>query len=153
MQKIQLFRIPSAMPAENYKTYSMRRPLKTHWQPATCEDVDCHAFLNGWATVVNEGSELGQAQADYIRHDRTRRHAEERTAEGMTRFVFPAGQVCFRQSEHRQPLFKDPVFLVKGGDWRGNPRGVKTVVHRNGENWQEDFAEHQDRLKTLIERG
>jgi hypothetical protein len=142
-----------SMPPQNYKTYAMRRPLKTHWQPAACEDVDCPKFLRGWVTTIDESSELGQAQAHYIRHDRSRSHAEERTPEGLTRFTFKAGQVCFGSSEHRQPLFKDPVFLVKGGDWRGNPRRTPTVVHRNGADWQEDFAEHQDRLKTLIERG
>jgi hypothetical protein len=46
-----------------------------------------------------------------------------------------------------------PVFYVKGGDYRGNPRRVAPVIHKDPDLWVEDLAENQDRLAQLIKRG
>ena len=140
-----LFRIPPKMGVRAYKTYGFRRPLKTHWRAALCDEVDCGAFLNGWVTVVDESTDLGQGQANYIRKDKTRKHTEEREPTGLTKFTFPAGQACFGQSTHRVPEDKMPLFYVRDGDYRGNPTGVSRV-HQSPENWVEDMAEHQNRL-------
>ena len=147
-----LHRIDPLMPAAAYNTYLIAVPLATHWRPATCEEVGCVQYLNGWASLIDETSELGQRQAHYIRHDRTRRHTEERTPDGLTRFTFEAGQKCYGASSHRRRLDRVERYAVRGGDWRGNPRG-EFREHVRPEDWVEDFGEHQDRLKTVIERG
>ena len=72
-------------------------------------------------------------------------------SEGLTVFTFEPGQDCFAQ--HRVPLERDPLFLVRGGDWRGNPTGLQPYRHHRGEDWVDDFADHQDRIARQIERG
>ena len=42
------------------------------------------------------------AQAGYIRHNCNRSFTETKTADGVSEFVFPAGQQCFR--EHKLPI-------------------------------------------------
>jgi len=148
-----LFRIDPQLPAHCYKTYAFARPLKSHWRKATCAEVDCTSYLSGWITVVDESTELGRAQAHYIRHDRSRTAKESRSPEGMTEFRFEAGQRCFQHSAHRLPIERDPVFLVKGGDYRGNPMNTPTRVCRNAAEWIEDFDEHQHLLADALKRG
>lgn len=148
-----VFRLEPALPAHAYKTYSFTRPLRTHWRAATCDETACPAYLNGWVTRVDEATDLGRGQAAYIRRDRTRSHAETRAADGLTEFSFPAGQRCYRASEHRLPLERDPVFTVRGGDYRGNPMQVQTWVCRTADEWQDDFAGHQEMLADAIRKG
>ncbi len=146
------FRIPPKMSAANYVTFGFASPLATHWRRASCEEVDCPSYLFGWETDVDESTERGRAQADYIRHDATRRHTESRREDGVAQFVFEPGQPCFGRADHRARLGAVPRFYVKGGDWRGNPRGTLRF-HANAAEWQEDLAEHQDRLAETIKRG
>ena len=51
------------MPAQNYKTWEVIYPHASHYRPATCAEVDCSHYLNGWQTVVDESTNLGQARA------------------------------------------------------------------------------------------
>lgn len=143
-------RIEPNLPAHLYKTYEIRAPLKTHWRKATCEEVRCPDYERGWKTTVDESTDLGKRQAHYIRHDRTRKHAENRLPSGLTEFTFSPGQTCF--DSHKTRLEIDEIFVERGGDWRGNPRR-EGRMHTNAEFWVESFAEHQDKLKTALERG
>jgi hypothetical protein len=145
-------RIPPNMAPEAYVTYRILAPITTHWMPATCEQVECEAFIYGWTIAVDEATELGQRQAHYIRHDRTRSARESRSDAGLTVFDFGAGQQCFAASQHKRQVRPDQ-FIVDGGDWRGNPRRVERRVHTDAKFWVEDFAENQDKLHTLIEKG
>ncbi len=149
--------IMPALPTQAYKTYSVHAPERTHRRPATCAEVDCQHYLCGWQTAVDESTELGQRQAHYIRHDRSRRHAESREPTGLTVFAFAPGQPCFTNPPtgpgHSIPLERPPLFVVRDGDWRGNPLGTPTRIHTRAEDWVDDFASHQDRLKTAIEKG
>lgn len=149
----RISRLAPAMPPHAYKTYGMSLPLPTHWRNATCDEVDCEAYRGGWVTTVDLSTDLGQKQADYIRHDRSRQASEQRTGLSEAKFVYGPGQRCFAADDHRVPLDRAPRFVVAGGDWRGNPRGTPVQVHRNASEWCEDFAEHQDRLATAIRKG
>lgn len=142
--------IPSIGP-ERYKTYQLLAPVATHRRPATCEEVSCDASAHGWLTLVDEATDLGQRQAAYIRRDSRRAFRESRTPEGLTRFEFSAGQRCFAQ--HSVPIERDPLFIVKDGDFRGNPRGTRPRQHVRAADWVEDFAEHQDKIVREIEKG
>lgn len=144
---MQPFRLDPAGPVQAYKTYRITAPLQTHWRKATCAEVDCPHHLNGWATTVFAGSD------DEALIRRAGRHFTVEPAEGgMLRFLFPAGQACFRSSTHRLPLERPALCVVRGGDWRRH----LGVIRDHGERadlWVEDFAENQDRIRTAIERG
>ena len=134
-------RLEPALPAQHMKTYSIVAPKGTHWRKATCAEVDCTAHAKGWKTVVDESTDLGARQAAYIRNTARKGHRESREA-GLTVFTFSAGTTCF--TEHEVRTDRPEIYLVKGGDHRGNPRGDRT--ERTPEAWVDDFASHQDRL-------
>lgn len=141
-------RIPPQGTPDLYKTYSLSAPPATHFRPATCEEVNCPHFLNGWTTRVDVSTELGQRQSAYIEADRTRMWAAN--VEGvLVDYTFPPGQKCFRAASHRAPLDREPVYRIAEGDhrWRGR---VQTLAERS---WLDDFGEHQERVAELHERG
>jgi hypothetical protein len=143
-------RITPVLDADAMKTYAVVSPLATHWRPASCEEVACPNHTSGWRTVIDEATDLGAEQAAYIRTRSGRRFVEHRDA-ALTVFDFHPGQRCFAQ--HQQPLEREPIYLVRDGDWRGNPRGTPTRRHVSAQEWVEDFANHQDRLATRLERS
>jgi hypothetical protein len=153
-------RIVPALPAAGYQTYQISAPLATHWQPATCAEVDCPDHLNGWQTVVDETTELGQRQAHAIRRLLGRRFTEEPggfgiaqvPSAGMTVFTFEAGQKCFR-GPHKKRIEREERFFVTGGDWRGNPAGMPRRVHTKPDFWVEDMAGALDGVRRIRERG
>lgn len=146
-----LNRVKPAMPASAMKTYSIKAPKSTHTRPATCEEVGCVNYARGWVTRIDERTQLGATQAQYIRAQSGRRFREERTPDGLTAFSFYAEQRCF--AEHRASLAREPFYLVRGGDWRGDPRGIGTRQHTRAADWVDDFANNQISLSETIEKG
>jgi hypothetical protein len=144
-------RITPNLDSQDYKTFQISAPKETHQRPASCAEVDCDMAEHGWQMKIDLGTELGQKQAYYIKHHSGRRYVVVEQRDGLVTLNFPGGQECFR--EHSVSVERDPNFLVKGGDWRGNPLNTPTRVHTRPEHWVEEFAENQDRLKTAIERG
>ncbi len=67
--------------------FNMSKPKNTHTRPATCLEVNCPPYLNGWDTIVPTNSD----DAEYIRHDVMQRFTEYREGP-LSRFRFPAGQ-------------------------------------------------------------
>lgn len=147
-----MFRITPAVGAHAYKTYEIRAPLSTHWRPASCAEAGCEQHERGWRSVIDESTELGQRQAHYIRRESGRRFTEEQQGPGVTAFVFEAGQTCFAASKHRVRVGRPELYVVRGGDWRGNPAGLPTVT-RSVDDWVDDFGEHQQRIADRIEQG
>lgn len=137
------FRIQPAAPVQAYRTFAVTAPLATHFRRATCEDVGCGAFMHGWITRAQTSE-----QADYIRRH-SGRTFEEREP-GV--FVFAAGQTCFAADSHRTRLEREEHYIVRDGDWRGNPTG-NIRKHTTSDHWVEEFAEHQDFLNAIKERG
>lgn len=114
--------------------YVIDRPLPTHWRAATCEEVRCPDYTNGWQTIVPATGE----QADYIRHRSMRYFKEEPQPGGLAAFSFPAGQRCFRSWQHKLPHEgQAPLFLERG---RGAP---STPIE--WERWTDDFNEHMEK--------
>lgn len=135
--------------AEHFKTYRIVAPLSTHFRPASCREVECQGYMHGWKTTVLPDS----PQANYIRRSSGRSFREGGlNPDGTVTFTFSAGQMCFRASEHRVPLEREPLYVVQGGDFRGNPRGI-TPIRRRGTDWVEDFAEHQQAIADAKKRG
>lgn len=140
----------------DYKTYSVTAPLATHWRKATCAEVDCPHFLNGWTTTVDTSTDLGRRQAAYIEGaDHGRRWAREAFASNagpLVEYTFPPGQRCFRSDAHRLPLERDPIYSVRLGDWRLTGPAV-TARAMQPADWLDDFANHQIGLAERRERG
>lgn len=147
---VTLNRIPPQGDPQHYKTYGALSPLSTHFRNGTCEEADCLAYREGWVTTVDLGTELGQRQARYITHDKTRRWTLQKVSDRMVKFVFAAGQQCYRK--HRIRIDRPARFLVRGGDWRGNPTGFRRE-HKRAEDWVEDQIETLDRIETARNRG
>lgn len=136
------------------RTYRVAAPVASHYRPATCAEVECEQHQRGWATVVDEATDLGRQQAAYIRQecastatpaqpgDGRRRYRERRTEAGWTAFEFPAGQTCFGQ--HRVPLERPYLYLASAAG--------HTIRH-TPDTFIEDSAGHLDKLHTIRERG
>lgn len=144
-----VFRIePNGRP-EDYKTFALQRthgPEKR--RPATCEEVGCPNYLNGWKTIVPRNSDL---EALVRRSGKS--YSFRVTAENLIEFIFEPGQQCFAVSTHTIIPGERPfLFVVKEGDHRGNPRGTAPRVLR-GEDWVEEFATHSEKIREQIERG
>lgn len=142
-------RVAPKMPTAAYKTYAFGLPF-SQWRRASCAEVDCRAYLEGWATKVDERTELGMAQAYYIRRESRRGFREYRDEAGLTVFQFNPGQTCFGSDRHLVPS-RPPLWVVRGGDWRKNLGILRR--HTSAEDWADDFRNHQDRLATAIQRG
>jgi hypothetical protein len=137
------------MGPDAYKTYAVVSPLSTHFRPASCEEIGCPHYLNGWRVRVEGLS----PQDIHAAKNSGRRWVEQRVAEGETWLVFEAGQSCFRVSTHRTRMDRPPLYVVRDGDHRGNPRGTKARVHHSPANWLEDFAGHQQKIADEIKKG
>jgi hypothetical protein len=141
---VQPYRIDPQLPAHAYKTYEIRSPVATHYRKGTCEEAGCLAHRHGWKTTVDERTLLGQRQAHYIRKQSGRKFTEVRNE--LTEFVFEAGQECF--NEHKVSLERPELYVVRGGDWRGNPTGE--VRRHTSDGWVNDFGEHQERIARVV---
>lgn len=145
MQQMINRAVPLGDPGQ-YVTYGISATPDTA-VVAACHEVGCEFWRDGWDSIVDERTADGQIQARTIRGMSKRDFRELRTADGLTVFRFKAGQRCFR--EH---YTKPDRFIVRDGDWRGNPTG-RGRLHANGRDWAEDFAEHEGALADLRKQG
>lgn len=148
---MRINRITPNLPASAYKTYRIVSPQSTHFRPVGCSEYGCAAYENGWKSLIDERTELGQKQAYYIRRESGRKYVEAAQLNGLTEFFFEAGQQCF--GEHQMRLDRPEFYYVTGGDWRGNPLGIAPRKHANAADWVEDFGEHQQRLADQQRKG
>ncbi|SRR6266496_2438295 len=143
-------RIPPAAPVTAYKTYEILAPLKQngelYWRPASCAEIGCLNYQHGWETILPAGSDM----IETVRRS-GRSYTEARTGDGLVTFTFEAGQPCFKASEHRLPLDRPRLYVVRGGDWRANVGTIRR--HTRPDDWAEDFVEHQQKIAGAIERG
>lgn len=145
----ELSRPAPLMDAAAYKTYEMRSPLATHFRAATCAEVDCPHYLNGWR--VNWDNLTPDLQEAVTKSGRKYRLEVVSATESW--LIFEAGQPCFRVSQHRARIDRPPLYIVRDGDFRGNPRGTKARLHQRAADWVEDFATHQQAIADQIEKG
>ncbi len=137
-------------PVGGFRSFGMRT---TRTVSATCAEVDCPHWQNGWACVVVPGSEdagVVEAACDGRADGRRRAWARlEPLPKGFVRIWFDPGQPCFKASTHRVPW--EASWYHRDGDWRGNPSGL-VVAHRNARSWVDEFGEHQLRIAGERER-
>lgn len=139
------------IPANAMQTFQVKAPKSTHTRAATCEEVECQQYARGWRMQIDLNTDLGQRQAHYIKHQSGRSYKVTDQKDGMVTLEFRGGQPCFQEHRVRNDL--PEKFLVRGGDYRGNPLRTPTRVHKKPEFWLEEFQENQDRIKTIHERG
>lgn len=150
---MQPYRIPNNTPAQFYKTYQIVAPKQTHFRPATCDEVNCVAYQNGWKTTIDTTGDLGQKQFYYITKQSGKHFKATKLPNGLVEFEFTAGQPCFTASKHQVKLDRPEIFLVRDGDHRGNPRGTTPRKHTRASDWVEDFAEHQSKVADDRQKG
>lgn len=140
-----LTRIQPVGPVTAYKTYKVGAP-PSHYRPATCAEVDCLDYLNGWTMIV----ELNDGQVLHAVRTSGRPYRETIGPVSVT-FDFEPGYACRTPSQHRV-LVRPEIYVVRDGDWRGNPSGRRRV-HTRPDYWVEDFGEHQSKLIEIAQRG
>lgn len=137
--------------SQAYQTFQVVAPKSTHTRAASCEDVECEAYRRGWRMTLDLKTPLGVQQAQYIKHRSGRAFTVVSQADGMVELEFRPNQPCF--ADHRVRNDRPELYRVKGGDRRGNPLGTATRTHDRPEHWVEEFAENQDRLARLHQKG
>lgn len=144
--------LPSKLPPGAYQTYEATAPLETHWRPATCAEVECKAFMQGWTHDAPPGSP-GEFRIRQVYDAEIRRGAVTTTKleNGFLRFNFPAGTACFRRVWHKLPLERPALFTVRSGDWRGTDGVIREFS--KPEDWVDHFATHQENISKLADRG
>lgn len=144
---MSLNRIEPALPARAFRTFRISAPVATHFRKATCAEVDCPNWLNGWRVRV----ETLTPELLHTAKNSGRRYREEALAEGTTWLVFEAGQACFRAAEHRTPIGRPELYLVRDGDHRQSFGQARQ--HTRPEHWLEEMTENQQRLIDAKQRG
>lgn len=141
---------------DQMKTYGLSAPQATHYRRATCREVECVNYANGWRSGFDVTDPVKANAARLIRLHSGRLFTIEEIRGGplntvqMVIFTFGPGQECFQQ--HSVALEREPVLYVRDGDWRGNDTGFKHVFGSNVD-WVDDFGEHQEKIKAAFEQG
>lgn len=143
------------LPAEAMKTYSIRAPKDTHWRAAGCQEANCANYLNGWRIRIEKITAM--ANGELLLRDIKGSGKRFRVVDegiGKTYWEFEAGQNCFDGDlmRHKVRIGKPELFIVRGGDWRGNPRGEQRV-HTGIADWIDDMTENRDKLMTRLAQG
>lgn len=147
-------RITPAVGPEHYRSYTISMPLSSHWRLATCEEVDCLQYLQGFVQLVDVSTDLGLRQYEYLaKKDKDRSPIIHRVNMYDFRFVYRPGTPCMRRGDHRLPIGREPLYLVQGGDWRGNPLQIPVRRHKKVDFWVEDFALNQIRISEVQKKG
>lgn len=132
------------MPSHSYKTYAIRTPT-SHRRRATCAEVDCLAYLNGWSFHLETLAAL-DTQLVYTALHSGKRFRKVSLGPGQTYLEFEAGQECFEGTAGRHEVqVRSELYVVGRGDHR--TFNARTAYrHTRPELWVEDMAEHQDTL-------
>lgn len=140
-------RLPPAMPIGAYKTYNIATPIETHWAAATCAQIDCEQWREGWAVMIQ-----GLDEKDLHAMRTSGRHFQVfEVSATETWWVFEPGQQCFAAGAHVRRLERPEVFATRSGDWRGDPsrRGLQVLGMQS---WVDDCGENQANLADWIEK-
>jgi len=138
-------------PVTLMRTYGLHQPLATHFRRARCAEVQCDNWRSGWTMGYDLTDPDRRTAARWIRDKSKRAYTYELLDDGRRIvFTFKAGQDCFER--HHLPLERDPIMVVRAGDFRGNPTGYR-AVERRPEIFLERWSDDSDKLHTKRERG
>jgi hypothetical protein len=136
-------------PVQTMRTFQLDQPLHTHFRRATCQEVECQAYAYGWKMGFDLSDPDKRSAARRIRDHSGRTYTHVIVGNTIT-FTFAAGQQCF--AKHRVPLEREPLMIVRRGDWRGNPTGER-MQHKSPDSFLDHWESDLDQLKTIRERG
>lgn len=138
----------SRLPPQARTSYVILSPKATHYKEVDCREFGCLHYQRGWASKIDERTELGKAQAGYIRTKSGRRFTEEKLETSETLFRFSPEQKCF--STHIVPTGREEIYVKRNGDprlWTSDSWQMST------RSWLDDFGEHQERLADEAKKG
>lgn len=133
-------------PATAYSTWAIIAP-PDRWRPATCEDVDCGYWRQGWVTTVPAGGALEHT----LKASGRRWSTAVPNPDGTVSYTYAPGTPCFRASEHRAHRDEDDVYIRLDGHHTRYTGG--RTVHSGPVPWRDELGENQERLREAIERG
>lgn len=121
--------------------FSILQPPATHFRAASCNEVECDGYVNGFVTVLDPNlAEHVGLMALLLKSGRhfTQMRSEDAAQQlgkalpgGLQAFVFQPGQHCFEK--HLLPVGRDPLFIY-------DRNGVRRR-HHNGLNFNEQMNE------------
>lgn len=120
--------------------YQLKQRPAPRSRLATCDEVECWAYANGFEIHVDEATELGQRQAHYLRTDTSRTRPAEVRVGAVTVFRYPPGQRCTESRSPAHWVAVDQFFIARG-------RGTTPEL------WVEQFGENQQRIAEIQARG
>ena len=129
------------------QVFRVAMPIATHWERATCAEVDCAAYINGWALVL-PAADADNAIAAVKASGRSYQFVLVVRPEndGMVEYRFAAGQPCFGSSRHMAQTERPALYIHGNRETR-----VSRVVQTS--EWAERFGETLDGLRGIDERG
>ena len=151
----KLERLAPKLPVQAMTTYSIKAPAETHWRVATCAEASCKNYRHGWRIHIEKITKMANGELllrDIKGSGKRFRVVDEGV--GQTYWEFEAGQSCFDGDvgRHRIRIGRPELYIVRGGDWRGNPRGERRV-HTDIDGWIDDMSTNRDKLLTRLAQG
>ena len=133
--------------ANFYETYAVRSPLRTHYRKATCQEVQCPAYTNGWHYRIEHLT----PELLYAALHSGRKYRQVDVTEGESYLVFEPGQICFDYKTHYLPLERPEFYFVGRG--RGSTFSHRRAAQYTAQNWVDKFAEKLSSLQDEIKKG
>lgn len=154
MNQRPINRATPLLATHQYKTFAVRSPLSTHHRRATCAEIDCPDYINGWYLLLDGLPEelLYIATHSGKRYRLGEVNVTKKNPDGFKALIFEAGQPCFRESTHTKPLERPEFYFVGRGDFRSFSH-LRAKQFERPDQFVETFAEHLDNLKNEIEKG
>lgn len=134
----ELFRPEPALPVSAMQTHLIAAPWATHWRPASCEEVGCLNFHNGWMIAITG---LDDGDMWQLEHCGRRYRRAEVEGHGPV-YVYEPGQPCFLASQHRLRLDRPELFVVRRGDWRTSAREASAAGQLTKFSGADAWADH-----------
>lgn len=145
-----IVRAEPRMATHQYKTFAVRSPISTHYRRATCAEIECPDYLNGWYLKIDGTPE----DLLYIAKNSGRKYVvgEVMLDNGdiFQALIFEAGQGCFRESTHVISLERPEFFFAGRGDHRSFSTR-KAQQYDRPDQFVEDFEDHLARLRRLLQ--
>jgi hypothetical protein len=136
-----LIRPEPGLPVDAMQTHHILAPVSTHWRKATCEEVGCLAYRNGWVLPLDglDDGDIWQAR------NAGRAYTQQTNEDGKVFLHFEAGQPCFRASTHQTRVDRPELFVVRNGDWRGTDT-TPPIRFSGADAWRDHLGTHLDKF-------
>ena len=144
------FRPNPKLPTGFYKTYRVASPISTHYRPATCAEVECKAYRDGW---TYKKADLERENLLYTVTHAGKRYREMTLDDSSDVYlVFEPGQVCFQAATHRISLQRPEFYFAGRGDYRSFSHR-RAAQFDKPEDWVDSFMHHQEIINRVVEEG